>query len=88
VAVALPAIRLPVDPHKTIASVPDVLMRGTAVVLVFAGLLALTGFFRAEELARLSSIWRRKEPRAASMKAPDSTEMAGEIVATDLEPPE
>jgi len=88
VAIALPAIRLPVDPHKTIASVPDVLMRGATVVIVFTGLLAATGFFHSGELAALRALRRRGQTRRPRVRAADSTEMAGEVVATDLEAPE
>ena len=88
VAMLLPSIRLVSSPSSAMATIPDVLVRGLAVVLVFAGLLAATGFFRPGELRQLSAIRRGGEPRRVSMKAPDSTEMAGEIVATDLEAPE
>jgi O-antigen/teichoic acid export membrane protein len=87
-AMMLPAIRLPVDPHKTIASLPDVLARGTTVTIVFSALLGMTGFFHAEEIARLRALRRRSQPSAATQRAPDSTEMAGEIVATDIQGPE
>jgi len=88
VAILLPSMRPAIDPHKTIAWMPDVLARGTAVVVVYAALLALTGFFHGEELARLRVLRRRSQPRAATLRAPDSTEMAGEVVATDIEAPE
>jgi hypothetical protein len=58
------------------------------VVLVFGAILALTGFFHPEELARLRTLRRRGEPRRPMAHAPDSTEMAGEVVATDIEAPE
>ena len=86
-AIMLPALPLAIEPHKTIAPLPDVLMRGTMVVVVFTGLLAVTGFFHAEELARLRALRRRGGPPRPAPRAPDSTEMAGEIVATDIEPP-
>jgi O-antigen/teichoic acid export membrane protein len=88
VAAFLPSIDLGVDPHKTIASVPNVLARGSAVVVVFTAILALTGFFHAEEIARLRALRRRGEPRRPMAHSPDSTEMAGEVVATDIEAPE
>jgi O-antigen/teichoic acid export membrane protein len=87
-AMALPPIRLAVDPHKTIASVPDVLMRGSTVVAVFAGLLAITGFFHSTEIAALKALRRRGEPPPLRVRPADSTEMAGDIVATDIEPPQ
>jgi hypothetical protein len=68
--------------------VPDLLLRGITVILVFIGLLALTGFFHAEELRRLRAMRRKSAPVAATNRAPDSTEMAGEIVATDIGVPE
>ena len=88
VAIMLPSIQLPIDPHKSLAPVPDILARGTAVVIVFAGLLTTTGFFHAKELAVLRTL-RGKVRRPLSPPRPaDSTEMAGDIAATDLEPPD
>jgi len=86
-AILLPSIRLAVDPHKTIAALPDVLSRGTTVVVVFVALLAVAGFFHAGELAVLRALRRRAGPPRTTPRAPDSTEMAGEIVATDIEAP-
>jgi O-antigen/teichoic acid export membrane protein len=88
VAIMLPSIHLAVDPHKTIASLPDVVMRGTTVVVVFIALLAVTGFFHTGELAALTALRRKGQPAQARVRAADSTEMAGDIVATDLEAPE
>ena len=48
----------------------------------------MTGFFHAEEIDRLRALRRRSGPAVRTQRAPDSTEMAGEIVATDIEPPE
>src|SRR5262249_36884425 len=87
-AIMLPSIHLPVDPHRTIASLPDVLSRGTAVIVVFGAVLAMTGFFHSGELAALKALRRRGQPARARVRATDSTEMAGEIVATDIEAPE
>ena len=56
--------------------------------VVFGGLLLVSGFFHAEELERLRALRRRTGPTPAAQKAIDSTEMAGEIVATDIERPE
>jgi O-antigen/teichoic acid export membrane protein len=86
VAVLLPRVRLAVDPRSSLAPVPDVLLRGTAVVVVFSALLLLTGFFHTEELDRLRAL-RRGSVAPRAQRPPDSTEMAGEIVATDIEPP-
>jgi O-antigen/teichoic acid export membrane protein len=87
-AMLLPSIHIAADPRSTLASVPDVLMRGATVVAIFGGLLALTGFFHAGELAALGALRRRGQPVQAHVRATDSTEMAGDIVATDLEAPE
>jgi O-antigen/teichoic acid export membrane protein len=86
-AALLPHISIAVDPRSVMASVPDVLVRGTVVVAVFAALLAATGFFHADEIAQLRRL-RRRGPPAPTQRAVDSTEMAGEIVATDIERPE
>jgi O-antigen/teichoic acid export membrane protein len=59
------------------------LLRGSTVLVVLATLLALTGFFRPEELRVLQSIHRRnRAPRTPA--GPETVEMAGEIVATGL----
>jgi O-antigen/teichoic acid export membrane protein len=87
-AILLPRIHLALDPRSTLAPVPDLLARGLTVIGVFAAILAATGFFHADELRRLGALRRRSRPSAAILHAPDSTEMAGEIVATDIDPPE
>jgi O-antigen/teichoic acid export membrane protein len=87
-AILLPSIRLPVDPRSTLAPAGDILTRGLTVVIVFVGLLAVTGFFQPEELRRLGALRRRSQPPRPTLKSTDSTEMAGEIVATDIEVPE
>ena len=84
----LPAIHVMADSRSSLAPVPDILARGLTVVIVFAALLAMTGFLHAEEIDRLRALRRRSGPAAKTQRAPDSTEMAGEIVATDMEPPE
>ncbi len=84
----LPSVHLAVNTRSTLAPVPDLLLRGTTVVAVFAGLLAVTGFFHADELRQLRAMRRRSAPVAPTNRAPDSTEMAGEIVATDIGVPE
>jgi hypothetical protein len=70
-----------------LAPLPDLFARGSAVVLVFCGLLAVTGFFHKDELRRLGSL-RRRRGGPPAMSSPDSTEKAGEIVATDIGLPE
>jgi O-antigen/teichoic acid export membrane protein len=84
----LPSVHLAVDARSTLAPVPDLLLRGGTVIVVFVGLLAVTRFFHADELRRLRAMRRRSGPVAATNRAPDSTEMAGEIVATDIGVPE
>jgi O-antigen/teichoic acid export membrane protein len=87
-AILLPAIEFSTNPRSTLAPVPDLLARGVTVVAVFATILAVTGFFRPEELRRLGALRLRSQPAKTTLRAPDSTEMAGEIVATDIEAPE
>jgi O-antigen/teichoic acid export membrane protein len=74
----LAASRLPVMP-----AVVGVIARGTAVVAVTGGLLALTGFFEPAELRSLMRL--RRLGRPASPAGPkETTEFAGEIIATDM----
>lgn len=87
VARMLPAITLPVSARSMIAPMPDLLLRGVTVIVVFVGLLAITGFFHAAELRRLAAMRQRRTGRPTTA-SPDSTEMAGEIVATDIGVPE
>jgi O-antigen/teichoic acid export membrane protein len=84
VARALPTVRLAsVDPRSVMAALPDAIVRGLVVVTVYLALLALTGFFHAKEITALRAMWRRQRtPRVAG--TPDSTELAGAIVATDV----
>lgn len=84
----IPALQVVRGQHEFLRQVPWLLMRGTTVVAVFVFLLAATGFFQAEELRWLRSLRRRSQPVAVTIASPDSTEMAGEIVATDLEAPQ
>ena len=83
----LPAITLPVSPRSMLAPVPDLLLRGVVVIIVFVGLLAVTGFFHAAELRRLAAL-RQRRTGPPTLASPDSTEMAGEIVATDIGVPD
>jgi O-antigen/teichoic acid export membrane protein len=83
----LPSIALPVSPRSLWAPVPDLVARGLTVIVVFAGILAVTGFVHADELRLLRSIRKRRTGRP-TLSSPDSTEMAGEIVATDMEVPD
>jgi O-antigen/teichoic acid export membrane protein len=62
-----------------------VLARGTTVVLVMMGGLWLGGFFRPEELRVLDRFRRSRRASTAPVTPPaDTTELAGEIVSTDL----
>jgi O-antigen/teichoic acid export membrane protein len=80
-----PTVRLAaVGPRSAMAHVPDMLIRGTIVVAVYAAVLAATGFFNAAEVRRVRRMWRGRPSPPRAAPAPDSTEMAGEIVATDL----
>ena len=83
----LPTITLPISARSMLAPVPDLLLRGMTVIAVFVGLLALTGFFHAAELRRLAAL-RTRRPGRPPLASPDSTEMAGEIVATDIGVPD
>jgi O-antigen/teichoic acid export membrane protein len=84
VARAVPAIHLSsVDPRSAMAALPDAFVRGIAVLAVYVALLGVTGFLHADELAAVHAMWRRqRRPRVAGM--PDSTELGGTIVATDV----
>jgi O-antigen/teichoic acid export membrane protein len=63
-----------------------VLTRGTMVIVVMAALLAVSGFFRPEEIGVLQRL-RRKRPAGAPAPA-ETIELAGEIVSADIpEPP-
>jgi peptidoglycan biosynthesis protein MviN/MurJ (putative lipid II flippase) len=85
VATALPSIRLAgVGQRSWIAPLPDIVLRGATVVVIYLGLLAVTGFFGRDEIEKLRRLRRigRLRPRVAT--APDTTELAGEIVSADL----
>jgi O-antigen/teichoic acid export membrane protein len=87
IARMLPSLSLSVSARSILAPLPDLVVRGLVVVAVFVGLLAVTGFFHADELTRLRGL-RRRRTGPPTLSAPDSTEMAGEIVATDMEVPD
>lgn len=62
-----------------------VLLRGTTVVVVMSAGLWLGGFFRPEELRVLERLRRSRATLGRPVPmAGDTTELAGEIVATDL----
>ena len=69
------------------APLPDVLRAAPTVIVVFAGLLAVTGFFQPRSCAGCGALRAPRRRRRARSGAPDSTEMAGEIVATDISTP-
>jgi len=84
---SLPSVALAGDPRSTWAPIPDLLVRGVTVVALFAIILGITGFVQADELARLRRL-RRGRSGGPPLPPPDSTEMAGEIVAADIGVPE
>jgi hypothetical protein len=59
-------------------------LRGTTVIVVMVGLLAATGFFNQAELKALNDLRRIRSVRRTTAAPPDTTEVAGEIVAVDL----
>ena len=66
-------------------AIAGILVRGTIVVLVFGGLLWISGFFKREEMQVLGRLRRRTGQPAP---APEAVELAGQIIAADLpEPP-
>jgi O-antigen/teichoic acid export membrane protein len=83
----LPSISPAVSERSMLAPIPDLLVRGVTVLAVFGALLAVSGFFHRDELRRLAAMRKRRQPTRAQA-SPDSTEMAGEIVATDIGLPE
>ena len=84
----LPPLTLAVSERSILAPLPDLLARGATVVAIFGGLLAVSGFFHADELRRLAALRRRRRGGPPRMTSPDSTEMAGEVVAADIGVPE
>ena len=68
--------------------VAGILARGSVVVLVMGGALWVGGFLRPEELAILERLGSPRAKRTAVVPPADTTEFAGEIVATDLPEPE
>jgi O-antigen/teichoic acid export membrane protein len=64
-----------------------VLLRGSTVVVVTAALLAITGFFRPDEMRGIQSALlsiRGRQPASRVSNLPETIEMAGEIVTTDI----
>ena len=88
VARMVPSIRIAaINARSSMAPVPDVLARGMTVVAVFAAVLAISGFFRTDELRRLRALRRSAAPVRTSVSA-DNLEGAGEIVVADISVPE
>jgi O-antigen/teichoic acid export membrane protein len=63
-----------------------ILVRGTTVVAIMAAGLWIGGFLKTEELAVLQRVARARTKAAPAPS--DTTELAGEIVATDIPEPE
>jgi O-antigen/teichoic acid export membrane protein len=61
----------------------SVVARGTAVVVVMAGVLGITGFFNTDELRWLNALRHERRSDPVTMPA-DATEMGGEIVSLDV----
>jgi len=57
-----------------------VVSRGTTVIVVMGALLGLTGFLRSDEWRGLLAIRRRRQAPVG----PETVEMAGELVTTDI----
>ena len=62
-----------------------VLARGATVVMVMAALLWSTKFFKTEELKALNALRLRRRQQPPVTPPPESVEMAGEIVGTDVQ---
>jgi O-antigen/teichoic acid export membrane protein len=67
-------------------AIVGIFVRGTTVVGIMAAGLWIGGFLKAEELAVLQRVARAR--RKAAPAPSDTTELAGEIVATDIPEPE
>ena len=81
----VPSIRLAgISPRSWMAPLPDILLRSATVIVVYVGLLSVTGFFNAREIEVLRGLRRSRKSSPRVTSAPDATEMAGEIVSTDL----
>jgi O-antigen/teichoic acid export membrane protein len=68
-----------------VGAMPGLLIRGTTVVVVMAAGLWIGGFLQPEELQVLNRLRSsRRAPASAVAAQAETTEFAGEIVATDL----
>lgn len=82
---ALPSIHLAgLNAHATMAALPDVVVRGTAVVVIYVALLAASGVLHRDELARLRELRPRRRRDVTVATAPDATEAGGAIGNVDL----
>jgi peptidoglycan biosynthesis protein MviN/MurJ (putative lipid II flippase) len=63
-----------------------VIVRGVTVVAIMSAGLWIGGFLQPEELAVLERVRRARAPSLTA--PPETTELAGEIVATDLPAPD
>ena len=77
----LAAIVLPAMPSP----LAGVIVRGVTVVGVMAAVLLATGFFRPDELRHLNALRTRVRFRRPETLPPDTTEMAGEVIAADVQ---
>ncbi|CAN5738964.1 polysaccharide biosynthesis C-terminal domain-containing protein [soil metagenome] len=66
------------------APVVGIAVRGATVLGIFLTLLWTTGFFKSEELAVLARLRRSTRRARTPARPPETTELAGEIVATEL----
>jgi O-antigen/teichoic acid export membrane protein len=64
-----------------------IVLRGLIVLGVFAGLLRITGFFQAEEMAVLARLRRRRPPPVVAAAPAETIELAGEIISAGLPEP-
>ena len=63
--------------------IAGVLVRGTTVAVVYTAILAVTGFFRPDEVRALLAL-RRGGAQPQEAPTPEVTELAGEIIAAEL----
>ena len=67
-----------------IAPLGSLFVRGAVVVLTMAALLWVTRFFRPDEIRALNALRLRLRGEPAVTAPPETTEMMGEIVATEV----
>jgi hypothetical protein len=67
-----------------------IVVRGATVVVIYGGLLGVSGFLKADEMRALAGLTRARRTRAEpiSAPAPEVTELGGEIVAAEIAPVE